>query len=107
MKTRKPDLIMRKIFAGKANSECFTSYTTDEKGNKIGYLKMGEKGARFVVTESAKGNIVASTNLLDMLVIFSRNFSGNKTEKQLLFPNGKGLQYYYDKNYNITEVKAV
>ena len=107
MKRNKPDLIMKKIFAGKANAECFTSFTTDEKGHKIGYLKLGDKSVKFIVTECAQGNIVASTYLLDLLVIFSRNYSGEVTQKQLLFPDGKGLHYNYDQNYNITEVKAV
>ena len=84
----------------------FYSFTTDEKGHKIGYLKLGDKSVKFIVTECAQGNIVASTYLLDLLVIFSRNYSGEVTPCNY-YSLMVSLHYNYDQNYNIIEVKAV
>lgn len=103
---KKPDLVMKKIFEGKSNDECFTSYTLDDEGNKVGFMKL-ENGVTLTVKQMIEGKVEVSTSFKDIFVIFSRDDEQDKPKKELMFPDGKGLIYDYDNDFNITEVKAV
>jgi hypothetical protein len=97
------DPIIEYLFKDKSDDECFSSFVTDEQGNRIGYLNL-DNGTKVSCYQAANKAPVVEIDINGYQVIYIKNYQNNLACRKVSFESNKMLIYLYNKEFEIIEM---
>ena len=97
------DPIIEYLFKDKTDDECFSSYVTDELGNKIGYLEL-ENGNQVACYQAINKSPVIEVEVNGYQVLYIKNYRKGKAARKVIMENGNLLIYIYNRSFQIIEM---
>lgn len=101
--TNHKDQIIEYLFKNKSNLDCFSSYVTDELGNKIGYLNL-DNGNQVACYQANNKSPVIELEVNGYKVLYIKNYKKGNAARKVIMENGVLLIYIYNEAFEIIEM---
>jgi len=97
------DPIVEYLFKDKSDDDCFSSFVSDDLGNRIGYLNL-DTGGSAACYQAANKSPVVELEVNGYQVLYIKNYKNDLACRKVLMTSEKTLVYIYNERFEIIEV---